>query len=140
MAGSWVTQGGNIFMAPASSDLAIAEVEGPGDFEGFVNVMNGVGAGPLPQCPLGIVTNFSTLTRDNCRPLIQAGVACLPEAYANENPTQTPSNMDFVARNLGWPTSQPVAGVYPNPTTGDEYDYSQWADWPLADYLLENVL
>lgn len=139
LSGGWVTQGGDVWMVPSNSDLAIAECEGPGDYEGIINVINGVGAGPLPTCPIGMVTNFSTLTRAGCRPLIQAGIVCMPEAYMNENMNWTPDRMNWNARNLGWPTSQPVAGMYPahgNPVPS----YAQWADWPLADYLLEYVI
>ena len=96
--------------------------------------------GWLPACPLGIVTNFSTMTRDQAKKLINNGFTCLPEAYMNEVATMTPPNMNLVARNLGWPTSQPVAGVYP--VSGKPpADYSPWDfEWPLADYLLEYVI
>jgi len=126
---------------PAGSDLAIAEIEGPGDYDGVIAVMNGQGGGPMPSCPIGIVTNFSTIDRARAKPLIDAGITCLPEAYLSENPNQTPDNMDRVARNLGWPTSQPVAGTYPNPQTGLWADYSQWdTEWPLADYTAEYLI
>jgi len=80
------------------------------------------------------------MTRDQAKILINAGFTCLPEAYMNENPSQTPINMNLAARNLGWPTSQPVAGVYP--VAGKPpADYSEWDfEWPLADYLLESVI
>lgn len=134
-AGSWVTEGGSLYLTPGDADFAIAEIEGPGDYEGVVNLINGVGAGPLPKCPLATVTNFSTITRDKAKVLIDAGFTCLPEAYTNENPNQTPDSVDRIARNLGWPTSQPVAGVYP--VNGVYADYSKWSSWPLADYLGE---
>jgi len=140
LAGCWFTQGGDLYATPAGSDLAIAEIEGPGDYDGVVNVITGSGAGPLPACPLGVVTNFSTITRDRAKVLIDAGFTCLPEAYMNENPNHTPDAMNYTARNLGWPTSQPVAGVYPvggNPVPS----YAEWdTEWPLADYLLEYVI
>lgn len=141
LAGGWTTAGGSIFLVPSHSDLAIAEVEGPGDYDGLINVMAGNGAGPLPTCPLAIVTNFSTITRDRARPLIQAGITCMPEAYLSENPNADPDGLDRIARDLGWPTSQPVAGTYPNPVTGQWADYSQWdTEWPLADYLAEYLI
>lgn len=93
----------------------------------------------MPSCPTAIVTNFSTITRERARPLIDAGLVCLPEAYMNETPHATPDAMNYTAKNLGWPDSQPVAGVYPvggNPAPS----YAAWADWPLADYLLEYVI
>jgi hypothetical protein len=137
--GPWFTEGGNIYLTPPGSDLAIAEVEGPGDLEGVTNVIHGVGGGPLPTCPLAVCTNFSTLTRENSRPLIDANFTCLTESYVNESPGMTPDNMDWVAKNLGWPTSQPVFGVYPvggNPPPS----YAQWQDWPGVDYLGEYIL
>lgn len=138
--GVWVTEGGNIYMTPADAPFAIAEVEGPGDYEGVVNVINGVGAGPLPTCSLAVCTNFNTplTTPAAAAPLIDAGFSCLTEAYLNENLNATPDNLDLMARNLGWATSQPVFGVYdatyPAPT------YEQWHDWPGVDYLGEYVL
>ncbi len=138
-AGGWTTEGGSLYLVPSDSDLAIAEIEGPGDYQGVENLINGTGAGPLPTCSLATVTNFSTLDRTMCKKLIDAGFTCLPEAYMNEVPNATPDAVDRVARNLGWPTSQPVAGVYPaggNPPPS----YAQWATWPLADYLLEYVI
>lgn len=137
--GVWFTEGGNIYKTPSDAAFAIAEIEGPGDLEGVTNVINGVGGGPLPTCPLAIVTNFSTMNRANARPLIDAGFTCLTESYMNEAAAMTPDNMNLVARNLGWPTSQPVAGVYPvggNPPPS----YAEWKDWPMADYLGEYVL
>lgn len=139
LAGGWVTQGGNFFMIPSSSDLAIAECEGPGDYQGIINVINGVGAGPLPTCPLGMVTNFSTLNRDLCEPLIDANITAMPEAYVNENAAWTPETMDRAARWLGFGSSQPVAGMYPahgNPVP----PYPDAETWPLADYLIEYII
>jgi hypothetical protein len=137
--GPWFTEGGEIYKTPGGSDFAIAEVEGPGDLQGVTNVINGQGGGPLPSCSLAICTNFSTLNRDNCKPVIDAGFACLTESYINESAGMTPDNMDRVARYLGWPTSQPVFGVYPvggNPPPS----YAQWQDWPGVDYLGEYVV
>jgi hypothetical protein len=139
--GVWFTVGGNIYKTPSDAHFAIAEVEGPGDLEGVTNVIRGVGGGPLPSCPLAIVTNFSTMTRENSRPLIDAGFACLTEAYMNENLSQNPDNMHANARWLGWPTSQPVFGVYPTPSQPNPVPlYDQWQSWPGADYLGEYVL
>lgn len=140
-AGGWVTQGGNIYLIPGDADLAIAEQEGPGDYDGIVNCLGGVGAGPVPQVPLGVVTNFSTLNRDRAKVLIDAGFTCLPEAYMNQNPSMTPENQDRIARNLGWPSSQPVAGVYPwqgQPVPSYEPYEAKYG--PFDDYLLEYVL
>lgn len=135
---AWFTEGGEVYKTPFDAAGAIAEVEGPGDLEGVTNVINGVGGGPLPKCPLAVCTNFSTLTRENVRPLIDAGFACLTEAYMNESLNLTPDRCDQKARELGWPTSQPVFGVYPvggNPVPS----YDQWQGWPGVDYLGEYV-
>lgn len=139
--GPWFTEGGSIYQTPGGSDLAIAEVEGPGDYEGVINVIHGVGGGPLPSCSLAIVTNFNTplQSREAAKPLIDANISCLTEAYMNENINATPDQMDRIARNLGWATSQPTFGVYPvggNPPPS----YSQWQDWPGADYLGEYII
>jgi hypothetical protein len=139
--GAWVTVGGNLYMTPADSAFAIAECEGPGDYDGIVNHINGVAAGPLPNCKLAICTNFNTplTTPAAAAPLIDAGFWCLTEAYLNENPNADPDGLDQMARSLGWPTSQPVFGMYPvggqQPPT-----YAQWQDWPGVDYLGEYVL
>lgn len=137
-AGCWWTAGGSLYLTPPDSDFAIAECEGPGDYEGISNV---IAWGQLPHCPLAIVTNFNVplVNRAAARPLIDAGFSCLTEAYLNENPEADPDGLDRIARDLGWPTSQPVAGVYP---VGGEPvpDYSPWASWPMADYLGEYVL
>ena len=103
-----------------------------------LNVIAGVGAGPLPQCPKAIVTNFN-FDPAHAPTLIAAGFSCLTEAYINENPPSTPDNMDRLAKAYGWTVSQAVAGVYP--VGGQPVpDYSQWEDWPLADYLGEYLL
>src|SRR5574342_272808 len=104
--GVWFTQGGEIYKTPSDAYFTIAEVEGPGDLQGLTNVINGQGGGPLPTCSKAIITNFSTLSRQNAKPLIDAGFTCLTESYMNEAMSQTPDNMDLIARNLGWPTSQ----------------------------------
>lgn len=138
-AGAWFTEGGMIYDVPATADFGIAEVEGPGDLEGVVNVIRGIGAGPLPDCPLAICTNFSTLNRDNVRPVIEAGFACLTEAYMNQAPGATPDSLDLIGRYLGWPTTQPVFGVYPWAGQAAP-SYAQWRDWPGVDYLGEYVM
>ncbi len=136
--GVWFTEGGEIYKTPSDAAFAIAEVEGPGDLEGVTNVINGTGGGPLPACSKAIITNFSTLTRQNSKPLIDAEFSCLTEAYMNEHSNSTPDTLDLIARNLGWPTSQPVFGVYP--VNGQPPpSYAQWADWPGAMYLGEYI-
>jgi hypothetical protein len=142
-AGAWFTTGGNLYQTPADSDFTIAEVEGPGDYEGVLNVISGIGAGPLPTCAKAIVTNFNTplQSRLAAKPLIDAGFACITEAYMNENPNADPDGLDRIAKNLGWPASQPVFGVYPTASQPNPVPlYLPWKDWPGADYLGENVL
>lgn len=140
LAGAWVTDGGSLYLTPGDADLAIAELEGPfggpGDYEGIMNVL---AAGQLPSCPVAICTNFSNATRSTAHPLIAAGFACLTESYLNENPNVTPDNMDRIARELGWPTSQPVFGVYPVGGVPPP-SYAQWQTWPGVDYLVEYVI
>lgn len=141
LGGGWTTEGGSLWLVPSYADLAIAEIEGPGDFDGVRMLIEGTGAGPLPTCPLGTVTNFSTLDSSDVALLLDAGFTFLPEAYANENPNQTPASMDRLARSLGCPSSQPVAGVYPDPDTGNPPPvYPEAETWPLADYLGEYVI
>ena len=138
LAGTWNTEGGNIYMTPGDADFCIAEIEGPGDCEGVLNVINGVGAGPLPSCPKAIVTNFN-FDPARAHKLIEAGFYCLTEAYTNENPRATPDSMDRISKAYGWTVSQAVAGVYP--VGGQPLpDYSQWEDWPLAYYLGEYLI
>jgi len=135
----WFTEGGNIYKTPSDAAGCIAEIEGPGDLEGVTNIIKGAGAGPLPKCSLAICTNFSTMNRENARPIIDAGFTCLTEAYMNETSLSTPDSMDRIAKNLGWSTSQPVFGVYPvggNPPPS----YAEWQNWPGVDYLAEYVL
>lgn len=138
-AGCWVTEGGNIYRTPGDAEFVIAEIEGPGDCEGILNVIDGVGAGPLPSCPKAIITNFNFAPAHAPR-LIDAGFYCLTEAYLNEGTGgPTPDAMDRLARAFGWTTSQAVAGVYP--VAGVPLpSYEQWADWPLAYYLGEYLI
>lgn len=141
MPGIWVTEGAKISTTPADADFAIAELEGPGDYDGIIAAIDG---GTLPTCSLAVCTNFNVpLTNpqgvpqpDKAKPLIDAGFSCLTEAYLGDNPEATPDRLDFTARQLGWPGSQAVAGVYNVPPSA----YAEWVDWPLVHYLGENVL
>jgi hypothetical protein len=140
MPGVWVTEGAAINRTPADAELAIAECEGPGDYDGIIAAID---AGTLPSCPLAICTNFSTplttvgqLHPDKAKPLIDAGFSCLTEAYIGDNQFATPDVLDYTARRLGWSGSQPVFGVYNAPPSA----YAEWYDWPGADYLGEYVL
>lgn len=58
------------------------------------------------------------------------------ECYLGDNPNTTPDRLNWTAQHLGWPTSQPVFGVYNAPQS----TYAPWASWPGADYLAEYVL
>ena len=104
-AGVWMTEGANIRLTPADADFAIAEVEGPGDYEGVVNAISD---GKIPTCPKAICTNFNLPLADAsgpnpqaAKPLIDAGFACLTEAYIGDNPSATPTNMDFRGGSAG---------------------------------------
>jgi hypothetical protein len=141
LAGTWTTEGGNIDMTPVDASFAIAELEGPGDYDG---IMFAIENQRLPSCSLAVITNFNIPLTDTsgvprpekAKPLIDAGFSCLTECYLGDNPNATPDEMDFKARQCGWPTSQPVFGVYNKPPAA----YAEWADWPGVDYLGENVL
>lgn len=141
LAGPWFTEGAQIANTPADADFAIAELEGQGDYDGIINAID---AGSLPSCRKAVVTNFNTPLTDSqgvpqpqfAAPLIAAGFECLTEAYVNENSNATPDNMDLMAKNLGWPRSQPVFGIYSGPPTL----YDPWKSWPgyslySAEYL-----
>lgn len=139
--GIWVTEGAAINQTPTDADFAIAECEGPGDYDGIIAAID---TNTLPKCSLAIVTNFNIpLTNaqgvpqsDMAKPLIDANFTCLTECYLGDNPEATPDALDATARRLGWAGSQPVFGVYNKPPSA----YAQWALWPGADYLGENVL
>jgi hypothetical protein len=137
-----MTEGANIRITPSDADFAIAEMEGPGDYEGVVSAISG---GAIPSCPKAIVTNFNLPLVDAsgpnpqaCKPLINAGFACLTEAYIGDNPRATPPNMDFMGRNLGWLSTSPVFGVYnASMSLYDPYKsaFPGWSSY-LAEYVL----
>ena len=137
--GTWNTEGGNIYKTPSDAHFAICEIEGPGDWEGVANVIDGVGAGPLPTCSKAIITNFN-FDPAGAAKLRNAGFSVLTEAYLNENPSASPENMDNLARAYGWSASQAVAGVYPvggmPPPSYEQWDF----EWPMADYLGEYLI
>lgn len=143
MPGVWFTEGAHISQTPSDAAFAIAEVEGPGDYDGVV-------AAPAPSCPHAIVTNFNTPLYTNgtlqgdasakaaAKVIIDLGYECLTEAYMGDNPNATPSNLDHYGRFLGWPSTSPVFGVYNAPmTTYDPYK-GQFPGWSayLAEYLI----
>jgi hypothetical protein len=99
----------------------------------------------LPDCPLAVATNFNVPLVNAqgipqpaaAAPLIAAGFDCLTEAYLGDNANATPDRLDFTGRVLGWPTTQPIFGVYNAPRE----TYDPWRAWPGAsDYLVEYVL
>lgn len=140
LAGPWFTEGGNVSLTPVNADFTIAEMEGPGDYDGIIASIPS-----LPNIPRAIVTNFGTPLSDaqgkyhpeKAKPLIDAGFRCLTEAYMADNPQATPDRLDFTAKQLGWPSSQPVFGVYGEKKLSA---YSEWFDWSgwsvyLSEYL-----
>jgi hypothetical protein len=141
-AGVWMTEGANIRITPPDADFAIAELEGPGDYEGIVSAISG---GAIPACPKAVVTNFNIPLVDAsgpnpqaAKPLIQAGFACLTEAYIGDNPNATPTNMDLMGRKCGWETTSPVFGVYNAPLTAYAPYMAAFPGW--SSYLAEYVL
>ena len=137
--GVWFTEGAHITQTPPDAGFAIAELEGPGDYDGII-----AGIGHLPSCPKAVVTNFNTPlyggtaeAQQAAAPLISAGFTCMTEAYMGDNPNATPSNLDSYGRFLGWPTTQPVFGVYNKPLA----EYSPYMNFPgwsayLSEYLI----
>jgi len=119
-AGVWVTDGGNIINTPVDADFAIAEHEGPGDYDGIISA---IGFDDLPDCPLGLLTNFGTplgtatgYSREAAKPLIDAGFACLTECYTGDNANLTKERLEFTATvQLGFPSAQAVYGIYNMP-------------------------
>jgi hypothetical protein len=112
--------------------------------------------GLLPDCPLAIVTNHGGLivkhpdgttdiptSRALAKPLVDAGFSCLNEVYLRNDagvPTgRTPESMHHIATTqLGFPSSQPVFGVFGGATFTD---YLQWTDWPgWSVYIAEAVV
>jgi len=151
--GVWVTEGAKIADVPLDAAFAIAECEGPGDYDGIVAAIK---HHMLPPCPKAIVTNFGGLivkdangvtdipaSRALAQPLVDAGFECLTEVYVRDdagNPTgRTPEDMDFIAREqLGFARSQPVFGLFGGAVLAD---YAQWFDWPgWSVYPIEGVL
>lgn len=129
--GVWVTDGWNLPMTPDDAQFVIAELESAGDYDG-------IRGNPPPSIPHAVCTNFSPFwdSGRDPKPLIEAGWVCQTEAYLGDNPNATPDRLHFTARQFGWPSSQPVFGVYNAPLSA----YEEWMDWPGADYLLEYVL
>jgi len=119
-AGCWFTDGGNIVDTPPDADFVIAEHEGPGDYDGL---MSAIGFGDLPDCPLGLLTNFGSPLGDGsgyypekAKPLINAGFHCLTECYTGDNPNLTKERLEFTATvQLKFPSAQAVYGIYNMP-------------------------
>lgn len=146
-AGVWFTEGAHIGQTPADADFAIAEVEGPGDYDG---VKASIQAGTTPSCPHAIVTNFNTPLYTNgtsegnadaqaaAKILIDAGYECLTEAYMGDNPNATPTNLDQYGRFLGWPSTSPVFGIYNEPLNTYTPYMAQFPGWSayLSEYLI----
>lgn len=113
--GVWFTDGGNIIHTPIDAVFAIAEHEGPGDYDGIIAALD-----DLPPCPLGLLTNFGTPLGDaqgyhpeKAKPLIDADFWCLTEVYTGDNPNLTKERLEFTATvKLGFPSAQAVYGIY----------------------------
>lgn len=135
--GTWVTAGANIVDTPSDVDFSIAELEGPGDYDGIANALPYLPTW-VREKPHAVVTNFNTVTAERAAPLVEAGFACVTEAYVNVNPNATPENMDREARARGWSYSVPCFGLWSGPA--DLYD--PWLGWEYGTcgYLAEHVL
>jgi len=98
------------------------------------------------QIPKGVVTNFAPFTHhdgtpwaDKAKPLIDAGWSCHTECYdLTGDPTQWIPRRDFYAKQLNWPSTQPVLGLYAGRTFADyptRNEYANWSVW-AAEYLI----
>lgn len=142
--GIWVTEGLNLHGTPEDAHFMIAELESESDYRGIMECLS-MGE-ILPPIPRAVITHFGPIdpgnigldkAREKVAPLIEAGFHCLTEAYLGDNPNATPDNLDFRARQLGWPRSSPVFGVYNKPASA----YENWFWWEgSSDYLAENLL
>lgn len=93
-----------------------------------------------------VVTNFAPFTNaqglpdpSKSKPLVDAGWACLTEAYLGEAPNSTPENLDWYAKtHLGWTETQPVIGIYGG-VGFDSYptrdQYRNWSVWDAGEVL-----
>jgi hypothetical protein len=98
------------------------------------------------KIPKAVVSNTAAFTDpagayhpEVAAPLIADGWAYLSECYLSEAPHATPENQNWtVTTKLGWPETQPVAGLYGGksmadyPTLGN---YRGWSAWS-AEYVL----
>lgn len=140
LAGPWFTNGGNVALTPVDADFTIAELEGPQDYDGIISALPNV-----PNIPRAIVTNFGSPLSDargqyhpeKAKPLVDAGWRCLTECYISDNSNATPDNQDYIARKLGWPSSQPVFGTYGSTSLDYYKPWFGWSGWSvyLAEYL-----
>ena len=93
-----------------------------------------------------VVTNFAPFVNEQgypdpskSKPLVDAGWACLTEAYLGEAPNASPENLDWYARtHLGWTEIQPVIGIYGGKTFDDyptRNNYRNWSVWDAGEVL-----
>jgi hypothetical protein len=90
-----------------------------------------------PTLPAAIVTTLWGLTVDHTRVLVELGFRCITECHTSENPQSTPDRMDFSARQLGWPATQPLIGLSGGKTLSNYPErarYRGWCAWS-AEYL-----
>lgn len=90
----------------------------------------------------GVVTNFApfvhhdgSLWPEKARPLIQAGWSCITENFISESPNSTPANTDFLARQLGWPRTQPMVEGWRLPEYGDLSGFVNVSHWDAGNVL-----
>ena len=138
MAGVWYTDSWNLVNCPTDAKFVVGELESEGDYQGCLNAI-----GKLPNIPKAVITNFNPLANpdgtyrpDKAKPLIDAGYACITEAYLGESSTLTPPRLEHAARTLGWDSAQPCFGVYNYPLAG----YNAWKSGGWSVYLGEYIL
>lgn len=131
--GTWFTDAWKVVQTPLDAMFTVAEIESEGDRQGALS------ASGLPPVPKAVLMNGTAFTDSNgvpipanASPLIAAGWKCLVEAYAGGE-TAPPPQMMNLARQLGWPRSQPVFGIHDKPLAY----YEPWMSGGWGAYLGE---
>jgi hypothetical protein len=91
----------------------------------------------------GVVTNFApfvdsqsgALRPEIARPLVDAGYACVTENFISESPNSTPPATDFIAKQLGWPRSQPMIEGWEMERYGDMSGFVNVSHWDAGNVL-----
>lgn len=90
----------------------------------------------------GVVTNFApfvhhdgSLWPQKAAPLIAAGYACITENFISESPNSIPIQTDFIAKQLGWPRTQPMIEGWRIPEYGDLSGFANVSHWDAGNVL-----